>query len=52
MTLNKQAKDTEIVCGIGLVDWRGDEPLVEYRGLGDDPSMLHLQTDSGRVIIS
>lgn len=51
VTLNKQAKDTEIVCGIGLVDWRGDEPLVEYRGLGDDPSTLRLRPESGQVRI-
>lgn len=47
VTLNRKLKDSEIVCGSWIVDWRGKEADVSYVGLGDDPSRLRLDSDSG-----
>ena len=47
VTLNRELKDTEIICGAWVVDSRADKPRVSYGGLGDDPSRMRLQNDAG-----
>jgi hypothetical protein len=51
VTLNRQLKDTEIVCGMYRVDWTGDEIRADYSGLGDDPTRYRLKSDTGRLRI-
>ncbi len=38
VTINRSGPDTEIVCGVGTLDGRGDALVETYRGLGDDPA--------------
>ena len=47
VTLNRRDRDTEIVCGVYRADWRSDEPQIEYRGVGDDPSRYTLDRSRG-----
>jgi hypothetical protein len=49
VTLNRQGKDTEIVCGVWQLDRRSNELIEHYRGLGDDPAAYKLTTDQGRL---
>jgi hypothetical protein len=51
VTLNKRRKDGEILCGIYHADWRADEPVIEYQGLGDDPSGYRLTHGSGGIVL-
>jgi hypothetical protein len=51
VTLNRASKDTEIVCGVHRVDWRTDEPLVEYTGLDDDPAGYRCKNEWGSLAI-
>ena len=37
VTFNKQQDDSDLVCGISVVDRRGTEPIVTFSGLGADP---------------
>jgi hypothetical protein len=48
VTLNRRAKDAEIVCGIYRADWRDRQPDIDYQGLGDDPSAYRLLSDGDR----
>lgn len=47
VTLNRRRRDSEIVCGIYRADWRSDEPSIEYRGVGDDPSRYSVDHSRG-----
>lgn len=38
VTLNRSMRDTELFCGLAIVDTRDDPNTTVYRGLGDDPS--------------
>jgi hypothetical protein len=38
VTLNREERDTEIVCGLYVVDGREMDRTPRYRGLGDDPT--------------
>jgi hypothetical protein len=49
VTLNRPQKDTEVVCGVYRIDWRGSDVEADYTGLGDDPSAYRLITDQGPV---
>ncbi len=49
VTLNRKQKDTEIVCGIHRVDRTGNAPSDDYRGVGDDPAVIDVVDDRGRV---
>jgi len=51
VVLNKKRKDAEIVCGLHRIDWRTDEPTLEYRGLGDDPSGYRIRGESAQLMI-
>jgi hypothetical protein len=51
VTLNKKAKDGEILCGLYRADWRSEQPTFDYRGLGDDPAGYRLQRSHGRVTV-
>jgi len=51
VTLNKRAKDGEIVCGVYSADWRSKRPLFEYRGLGDDPAGYRVERTPGGIIV-
>jgi hypothetical protein len=52
VTLNRRGKDTEVVCGIHDIDYRGETPTVDYRGLGDDPLTIRVQVDGGAVVVT
>ena len=49
--LNRKQKDAEIVCGLHRIDWRTDEPTLEYLGLGDDPSGYRVRKESAHLMI-
>jgi hypothetical protein len=51
VTLNREGKDTEIVCGVWQLDRRSSKPLDAYRGLGDDPSAYRLTIDRGQLLL-
>lgn len=51
VSLNKKQKDAEIVCGLHRIDWRTDEPTLEYRGLGDDPAGYRIRRESAPLMI-
>ena len=51
VTLNRRERDTEIVCGIYLLDQRQPEPIEEYTGLGDDPALYELREQHGRLVL-
>jgi hypothetical protein len=45
VTLNREGKDTEAICGVYRIDWRGERVRAEYTGLGDDPGAYRLIED-------
>lgn len=51
VTLNRLQKDTEIVCGACVIDWREEGVEARYCGLGDDPSRYRLTTEAGGLLI-
>jgi hypothetical protein len=52
VTLNRHGFDTEILCGVYVLDPRTGGVREEYRGLGDDPSRYRLDTGSGPIAVS
>lgn len=50
VTINQRGPNTELVCGISLVDRRG-ERAEEYIGLGDDPSKYAFAHDQGGLVV-
>jgi hypothetical protein len=51
VTINRNRKDDELVCGIYSGDWRSDSPVFEYCGLGDDPAGYRLNRDTGGITV-
>jgi len=51
VTLNRPGHDTEIPCGLYILDRRGDEPHDEYCGLGDRPEAYRFGREGGRVTL-
>jgi hypothetical protein len=52
VTLNKRAKDGEIVCGVYVADWRAKQPVHQYRGLGGDPAAYSVERTEGGLRVS
>lgn len=51
VTLNRQASDTELLCGVSVADRRRDCG-VETVALGTDPSTYSLSSEGGRIRVS
>ena len=51
VTLNRPARDTEIVTGFYAVDTRGGDHTPTYHGLGDDPSTYRITRQRHGFII-
>lgn len=51
VTLNRQFKDAEILCGVYMADWRSAEPRIDYQGLGDDPARYRVSRELGRLVV-
>ena len=49
VTCNRPEEDTELVCGLIQIDFRGDQPQRQDLGLGDDPSRYRLERKDGRM---
>ncbi len=52
VTLNRQERDTEILCGIHVVDCRTATPERLYVGLGDSPAELRIDHKYGILRVS
>ncbi len=52
VTLNRSGPDTEIPCGVHVVDQRRGPSAPQSYGLGDDPTAYAVQSESGRLRIS
>lgn len=52
VTLNRQNADTEIVCSLRAVDHRGDTPVIEHLGIGDDPTHYEIAHDRGMIAVT
>ncbi|MFQ5655069.1 MAG: hypothetical protein ACE5GW_10105 [Planctomycetota bacterium] len=44
-TLNREERDTEILCGFYQADRRGPQQVDSYTGLGDDPGRYRAHTE-------
>ncbi len=51
VTVNRNRKDDEIVCGLYRADWRSDSAVFEYRGLEDDPAGYRMTSGTGGIVI-
>ncbi len=51
VTFNTEEPASELLVGRSTVDWTGQEPAAEYRGLGDDPSQYRYRREMGRLIV-
>lgn len=51
VTINRNRKDDEIVCGLYRGDWRTDSPVFEYRGLGDEPARYRMKRGTGGIVL-
>lgn len=52
VTLNRAARDTELLCGLATADCRDDQPKTEYVGLADDPARYELHDDFGHLRVT
>jgi hypothetical protein len=52
VTINRPERDTEIVCGVYLLDGRDGGREATYSGLGDDPSAYVTRVANGRLAVS
>jgi hypothetical protein len=52
VTLNREKKDTEILCGIYAADHRQEPLRVEYVGLGDDPAAYRIEREHDRYRVA
>jgi hypothetical protein len=52
VTLNRPARDTEIVCGFYLSTPGQVDKEPDYYGLGDDPTLYEHQIKNGRLVIT
>ncbi|MGD8452391.1 MAG: hypothetical protein PVJ57_11280 [Phycisphaerae bacterium] len=51
VTLNRPAEDTELLCGLALVDHRTGEQTAEYIGLGDDPTRYRVTYEGPTLMV-
>lgn len=51
VTLNKPDRDSELVCGVYLVDRTGDGSHGTYLGLGDLPAAYEMTERNGRLTV-
>ena len=51
-TLNKEPRDSEIVCGLYLIDRRDGANKSWYRGLGDRPEAYRIDEEHGHLRVS
>ncbi|MDH3744889.1 MAG: hypothetical protein OES47_07300 [Acidobacteriota bacterium] len=51
-TLNKAPRDSEIVCGLYLIDRRDGANRASYRGLGDRPEAYQIDEELGHLRVS
>lgn len=49
VTLNKPDRDAELLCGIYLIDRRGEHATGSYLGLGDRPSEYEIVEEHGHL---
>jgi len=52
VTINRPGPDTEVVVGQYEIDWTGDSPKAEYRGLGDQPSAYRVTHERRRIVLT
>jgi hypothetical protein len=52
VTLNRPGHDTEIPCGLYVLDRRGEEPHDEYCGLGDRPERYRMGVEGRRITLA
>jgi len=52
VTINRHERDTEIVCGVYVVDARDGSREASYSGLGDDPSKFVVRVANDRLSVS
>ena len=52
VTLNRPTRDSEIVCGLYLIDRRGAGSPAWYRGLGDRPERYAIHREHDRLRVS
>jgi hypothetical protein len=52
VTINRPERDTEIVCGVYLLDGRDGSREATYSGLGDDPSRYETRVANRRLIVT
>jgi hypothetical protein len=51
VSLNRIGRSAEIVCGSYHADVRGSAPVLEYVGLGDDPSRYRIEASNTGITI-
>ena len=52
VTLNRTRDDTELVCGLALLDRRGSGSDSSYVGLGDNPSAYRISYEFGSLSVT
>ncbi len=52
VTLNRPGYDTEFVCGVYAADVRTDQGVIEYCGLGDDPSRYVMRCEGDHIRVA
>jgi len=51
VTMNRPGPDTELVVGEYGIDRTGQQPVIKYRGLGDDPAAYRLRHERDLAIL-
>lgn len=49
VTINRLGDDSELICGVDIVDRRDETPRAMYRGVGIDPRAYNLDIVRGRA---
>lgn len=52
VTLNRTERDTEVLCGVYVIDARDGLREATYRGLGDDPAAYAMRVVNGRLAVA
>jgi hypothetical protein len=52
VTLNRAGADTELLCGIHVIDQRTGSTGHEHLGLDTDPAAYRLTTDLGKLVVT
>ena len=52
VTVNRHERDTEILCGVYVIDGRNGDRQVTYSGLGDDPAAFQIERTHSRFAIT